>query len=67
MVEGLQGVVGSEDFLGDEQLIATAKHFLGDGGTDRGVDQGDTRRPRKSCAISMGRATSPPSTPASRR
>ena len=43
MVEGLQGVVGSEDFLGDEQLIATAKHFIGDGGTDRGVDQGDTR------------------------
>jgi len=42
MVEGLQGKVGSEDFLGDEQLIATAKHYLGDGGTDKGVDQGDT-------------------------
>lgn len=41
MVEGLQGEVGTEDFLGDEQLIATAKHYLGDGGTDKGDDQGD--------------------------
>ncbi len=41
MVTGLQGEVGSEDFLGDRRLIATAKHFLGDGGTVRGVDQGE--------------------------
>ena len=26
-------------------VLATAKHFLGDGGTDRGMDQGDTRIP----------------------
>jgi beta-glucosidase len=26
-------------------VLATAKHFLGDGGTDRGMDQGDTRVP----------------------
>ncbi len=42
MVEGLQGKVGGDDFLGDEQLIATAKHFVGDGGTDQGVDQGNS-------------------------
>ena len=43
LVEGLQGAVGSPDFLGEERVIATAKHFLGDGGTFEGHDQGDTR------------------------
>lgn len=43
LVEGLQGAVGSPDFLGEERVIATAKHFLGDGGTFEGDDQGDTR------------------------
>lgn len=41
MVEGLQGALGTADFLRGEHVIATAKHFLGDGGTDNGVDQGD--------------------------
>ncbi|MFZ9396019.1 MAG: glycoside hydrolase family 3 N-terminal domain-containing protein [Erythrobacter sp.] len=41
LVEGLQGRKGAGDFLGDGRVIATAKHFMGDGGTDRGVDQGD--------------------------
>jgi beta-glucosidase len=41
MVTGLQGEVGSERFLDERHVIATAKHFLGDGGTERGVDQGD--------------------------
>lgn len=40
-VEGMQGAPGGADWLGDHRMIATAKHFLGDGGTDRGVDQGD--------------------------
>ena len=43
LVEGLQGAVGSPDFLGEDRVIATAKHFLGDGGTFEGHDQGDTR------------------------
>ena len=43
MVEGLQGRVGDDAFLSDSHVIATAKHFLGDGGTERGVDQGDNR------------------------
>ncbi|WP_347261496.1 glycoside hydrolase family 3 protein [Rudaea sp.] len=34
-VEGLQGRLGS-----DASAIATAKHFIGDGGTDRGKDRG---------------------------
>ncbi len=41
LVEGLQGNRGSGDYLGDGRVIATAKHFFGDGGTDNGVDQGE--------------------------
>ncbi|MEP2552067.1 MAG: glycoside hydrolase family 3 N-terminal domain-containing protein [Marinomonas sp.] len=41
LVEGLQGAKGTDAFLGDGHVIATAKHFFGDGGTTRGVDQGD--------------------------
>lgn len=41
LVEGLQGNPASADFLGDGRVIATAKHFFGDGGTEQGVDQGD--------------------------
>jgi len=36
IVRGLQGD------LGDESVIACAKHWVGDGGTTRGVDQGET-------------------------
>ena len=41
MVEGLQGAPGTPGFLGPDKVIATAKHFIGDGGTG-GKDQGDT-------------------------
>ncbi len=41
MVDGLQGLPGSEDFLTGKHVIATAKHFLGDGGTTNGVDRGN--------------------------
>jgi beta-glucosidase len=43
MVEGQQGEVGGGDFLGDGRMIATAKHFVGDGATEGGVDQGDSQ------------------------
>lgn len=42
MVKGLQGEPGAPDFLRGAHVLATAKHFLGDGGTNGGVDQGDT-------------------------
>jgi beta-glucosidase len=42
IVEGLQGVLGTDEFLDDDHLVATAKHFVGDGGTTGGIDQGDT-------------------------
>ena len=37
---GLQGE--GSNFLDNNHVLATAKHFLGDGGTLNGVDQGDT-------------------------
>jgi beta-glucosidase len=43
LVEGLQGKVNTEAFLAPEHVIATAKHFLGDGGTHEGRDQGDAK------------------------
>lgn len=41
LIEGLQGKMGDDDRLGSGRVIATAKHFFGDGGTEQGVDQGD--------------------------
>ena len=40
VVKGLQGHAGN-DFLGDDRVISTVKHFIGDGGTINGDDQGD--------------------------
>jgi beta-glucosidase len=41
IVEGLQGEYGSAGFFGEGRVISSAKHFLGDGGTKDGRDQGD--------------------------
>jgi beta-glucosidase len=41
LVEGLQGKVGAKDWLRGAHIVATAKHFVGDGGTNNGKDQGD--------------------------
>ncbi|MGH8025665.1 MAG: glycoside hydrolase family 3 protein [Pseudoxanthomonas sp.] len=43
MVEGLQGKPGAPDFLDGSHVMVSVKHFLGDGGTTNGKDQGDTR------------------------
>src|SRR5690554_1278463 len=43
MVEGLQGDARTNEFLDQFHVIATAKHFLGDGGTVNGIDRGDNR------------------------
>jgi len=42
-VQGMQGKAGTAEFLGPLHTLATAKHFIGDGGTAGGVDQGDTQ------------------------
>jgi beta-glucosidase len=40
MIEGLQGT--GEETIQDGRVSASAKHFLGDGGTTDGIDQGNT-------------------------
>lgn len=43
MVHGLQGVPGQSSFLDASRIVATAKHYIGDGGTLDGRDRGDNR------------------------
>ena len=43
IVYGLQGRPGEETFLGDGRVVSSAKHFLADGGTKDGHDQGDAQ------------------------
>lgn len=43
VVEGLQGPVGQPGFLDGRHVLASSKHFIGDGGTFEGKDKGDTR------------------------
>jgi beta-glucosidase len=42
ILQGIQGTPGAADFLRGEHMLATVKHFLGDGGTVGGKDQGDS-------------------------
>ena len=49
-VRGLQG-----NLRGDGNVLATAKHFIGDGGTFEGVDRGDTRASEAELATLHGR------------
>ena len=37
----MQGKFGSDNFMDSGKVISCAKHFLADGGTEDGVDQGD--------------------------
>ncbi|KLI98077.1 1,4-beta-D-glucan glucohydrolase [Luteimonas sp. FCS-9] len=43
VVEGMQGKPGAADFLDDHHVMVSVKHYLGDGGTVGGKDQGDTQ------------------------
>jgi beta-glucosidase len=49
VVSGLQGQLGSST-----SVLATAKHYLGDGGTFHGVDQGETRTSEANLARTHG-------------
>jgi len=42
IVEGLQGDYGTPGFLSPGKILSAAKHFIADGGTDGGRDQGDS-------------------------
>jgi beta-glucosidase len=44
-VKGLQGDPASPDFLKGPHVISSTKHFLADGGTENGRDQGDAKGP----------------------
>ena len=46
-VTGLQGPPGAEHLGQSGHVAASAKHFLGDGGTREGVDQGDAAIPEE--------------------
>jgi beta-glucosidase len=46
-VKGLQGDPASPDFLKGKYVISSTKHFLADGGTDEGRDQGDAKIPEQ--------------------
>jgi beta-glucosidase len=43
MVQGLQGSLDTPSFLDGNHILATAKHFIGDGGTHHGIDRGNNR------------------------
>ncbi|WP_291845132.1 glycoside hydrolase family 3 protein [Maricaulis sp.] len=43
IVFGLQGRPGTDDFMSAGHVISSAKHFLADGGTANGRDQGDAQ------------------------
>ena len=45
MVTGLQGERGTAQFMAPGHTLSSVKHFLGDGGTLGGRDQGDTLLP----------------------
>lgn len=42
-VEGLQGRPQTDELFTDTRVIATAKHYIGDGGTLNGIDRGETQ------------------------
>lgn len=50
MIKGIQGDKNSEQFLDGRHLVSAAKHFVGDGGTTRGIDRGDTEVSEKELA-----------------
>jgi beta-glucosidase len=42
-VKGLQGDPASPDFLKGKHVLSSTKHYLADGGTENGRDQGDSK------------------------
>lgn len=40
-IRGAQGELGSEEYLTDSKILATAKHYIGEGYTTGGINQGN--------------------------
>lgn len=43
MVKGIQGEAGTDELFSPSKMVATVKHFVGDGGTSMGRDRGNTQ------------------------
>lgn len=43
MLKGLQGAPNAQDLIAAGKVIASTKHFIGDGATAGGIDQGDAQ------------------------
>ena len=54
MVTGLQGAFGTAAFMAPGHTLVSVKHFLGDGGTRAGRDQGDNTSPESELATVHG-------------
>lgn len=44
-ITGAQGELGSDEFLSNTRVLATAKHYIGEGYTVAGINQGDVQMP----------------------
>ena len=53
MVRGLQGDKATDSLFSPSKVVATAKHFIGDGGTTDGIDQGNTEVSEQELEIFM--------------
>ncbi len=42
-VRGFQGSLAGGTFMGPDRIMATAKHYIADGGTENGIDRGNNR------------------------
>ena len=51
MVAGLQGKRGTPQFMAPGRTLSSVKHFLGDGGTRNGIDQGNTILSEKELSV----------------
>ena len=56
MVEGLQGLRGTPQFMAPGHTLSSVKHFLGDGGTVAGRDQGNVILPEAELSAIHGAA-----------
>lgn len=46
-VKGAQGELGTEGYLTDSNVVATAKHYIGEGYTVKGINQGNVMMPEE--------------------
>ncbi len=42
-IKGFQGILDSDDYLDDRHVLATAKHYIGEGYTYNGMNQGNVK------------------------